>query len=74
MPRKRRAADIVRRIPGETLMLAPSGGAYRGDAQYGAVGLFVVAEHVEDLLRSCSRAERIIFGFDLGRIATSRSC
>ena len=41
------------------------GGAYRGDAQYGAVGLFVVAEHVEDLLRSCSRAERIIFGFDL---------
>ena len=46
-------------------MLAPSGGAYRGDAQYGAVGLFVVAEHVEDLLRSCSRAERIIFGFDL---------
>ena len=40
-------------------------GAYRGDAQHGTVGLFVVAKHVEDLLRARSRAERIVFRFDL---------
>ena len=42
--------------------------AHRRDAQHRTVGLLVVAQHVENLLRSHARAERIVHGLDLPRL------
>ena len=76
-PRRHAEASSCRYRPsytGETLMFAPSGAltdVMRSTEQSVCSSL---RKHVEDLLRSRARAERIVHGLDLPRLRRAGSC
>ncbi|MCC2711492.1 hypothetical protein LK479_19140, partial [Erysipelatoclostridium ramosum] len=45
--------------------VASLGRAYSDDVQYRAVGLFVIAQYIKNLLGSSASSECIILGFDV---------